>query len=124
MPKISKQTATHDDYGPVEAWHGDVAGHVIEFITFKEDTDATPLLKGLPDDQCCCPHWGYVLTGRVTFTIDGQDDTYEPGDAFYVPPGHLMRADRGTEYLHFSPAEEAAVVDAQIMKNLQLLGGA
>jgi hypothetical protein len=31
----------------------------VDFLTFREDFDATPLLKGLPDDQCQCPHWGY-----------------------------------------------------------------
>jgi len=124
MPKISKHTAQFDDYGPVESWHEEVGGHAVEFVTFKVDIDSTPMLKGLPGDRCTCPHWGYVLAGRVTFTIDGVEETYEPGDAFYVPPGHLQRADAGTEYLQFSPAEEMAVVEAQIMKNMQELSQA
>jgi len=123
MPKISKNTAQFDDYGPVESWHEEVGGHAVEFVTFKVDIDSTPMLKGLPGDQCICPHWGYVLSGRVTFTVDGREETYEPGDAFYVPPGHLQQADAGTEYLQFSPAEEMAVVEAQIMKNMELLAG-
>lgn len=124
MPKISKQTAKFSDYGPVEEWQQEVAGHSVEFVTFKEDIDSTPLLKGLPGDACTCPHWGYVLSGRVTFTIGEADETFEPGDAFYVPPGHLQRADGGTEYLQFSPAAELAVVEAQIMKNMQALSEA
>ena len=124
MPGMSKQSAQHDDHGPVESWHDEVAGQAIEFVLFKEDIDSAPLLRGLPGDQCTCPHWGYVLSGRVTFTIDGEDETYQTGDAFYVPPGHLQRADGGTEYLQFSPAAEVAVVEAQIMKNMQLLSGA
>ena len=123
MPKVSKQSAQHDDHGPVESWHAEVADQAIEFVLFKEDIDSTPLLRGLPGDECTCPHWGYVLSGRVTFTVDGEDETYEPGDAFFVPPGHLQRADGGTEYLQFSPAAEAAVVEAQIMRNMQLLAG-
>ena len=35
----------------------------------REDVDASPLLRGLPDDRCPCPHWGYVFTGRLTFTL-------------------------------------------------------
>ena len=124
MPKISKQTAQFDDYGPVESWHSDVDGYAVEFITFKVDTDSTPLLKGLPGDQCTCAHWGYVLSGRVTFTIDGREETFEPGEAFYIPPGHLQQADAGTEYLQFSPAADMAVVEAQIMKNFQALSQA
>src|SRR6184192_1554817 len=121
MPKISKEHAKHDDYGPVESWHEEVDGQAIEFVTFKQDIDSTPLLKGLPDDQCHCPHWGYVLKGRVTFTVDGQEEVLEPGDAFYVPPGHLQRAEAGTEYLQFSPAKENAEVEQQIMKNMQAM---
>ena len=85
MAKVSKQTAEHDDYGPVESWHEQVEGYEIEFDHFKQDIDSTPMLKGLPNDQCHCPHWGYVLKGKVTFTVDGREEVYEPGDAFYIP---------------------------------------
>jgi len=119
MAKVSKQSAKFDDYGPVESWHEVVDGQAIEFVTFKQDIDSTPMLKGLPDDQCHCPHWGYVLKGTVTFTIDGQEEVLRPGDAFYVPPGHLQRAEAGTEYLQFSPAKEMAEVEQQIMKNMR-----
>ena len=121
MPKVSKESAEHEDYGPVESWHEEVDAHAIEFVHFKQDIDSTPMLKGLPNDQCHCPHWGYVLKGRVTFTVDGQEEVFEPGDAFYVPPGHLQRAEAGTEYLQFSPAKEMAEVEQQIMKNMQAL---
>jgi quercetin dioxygenase-like cupin family protein len=119
MAKVSKQTAKHDDYGPVESWHEQVEGYEIEFDHFKQDIDSTPMLKGLPNDQCHSPHWGYVLKGKVTFTVDGREEVYEPGDAFYIPPGHLQRAEAGTEYLQFSPAKEMAEVSAQIMQNMQ-----
>src|SRR2546425_1075116 len=92
MPRISKQSSKHDDYGPVESWHEEVDGNAIEFEHFKQDIDSTPMLKGLPDDQCHCPHWGYVLKGKVTFTVDGKEEVMEPGDAFYMPPEHLYIA--------------------------------
>ena len=38
-----------------------------------------------------------------------------------MPPGHLQRADAGTEYLQFSPAKEMAEVEQQIMKNMQAM---
>jgi hypothetical protein len=37
----------------------------------------------------------------------------------YIPPGHLQRAEAGTEYLQFSPAKQMAEVEQQIMKNMQ-----
>ena len=47
-----------------------------------------PLLKGLPDDRCPCPHWGYVLKGTVTFTFADRSETFETGESFYISPGH------------------------------------
>ena len=41
-------------------------GYTVNFVEFREDIDGTPLLKGLPDDRCQCPHWGYVIKGRMT----------------------------------------------------------
>ena len=58
MPKVSKQDAKHDDYGPVESWHDEVDGHAIEFVTFKQDIDSTPLLKGLPERSVPLPSLG------------------------------------------------------------------
>ena len=43
-------------------------------------------------------HRGHLhLQGKVTFTTDGRDEVLKPGDAFYVPPGHLQRAEAGAE---------------------------
>src|ERR1700750_2857256 len=92
MPKVSKEVSGYQDYGPVEVWADTIDGRVIEFCHFKDEIDSTPMLKGLPGDQCICPHWGYVLKGQVTFTVDGVEEVYGPGDAFYIPPGHLQRA--------------------------------
>jgi mannose-6-phosphate isomerase-like protein (cupin superfamily) len=120
MPKVSKDTAaTHLNHGPVEEWSEDAAGYNIAFVRFAVDADAAPLLKGLPDDRCSCPHWGYVLAGRLVFTAGDREEVHEAGDAFYVPGGHLMRADAGTEYLQFSPADELRPVSEAIMRNLQ-----
>jgi hypothetical protein len=35
------------------------------FVSMPASTDATPLLKGLPDHRCPAPHWGYVIKGQV-----------------------------------------------------------
>jgi hypothetical protein len=117
MPKVSRDTAQVDDYGPVEDRHADVDGYTISFLTFRQDIDGTPLLKGLPDDRCQCPHWGYVFKGRVTFAFADHDEVFEAGDAFYVPNGHAPLLAEGTEYLQFSPAEELARTSEVIVKN-------
>src|SRR3954454_22666885 len=125
MPKVSKESASeHADHGPVEEWSEDVDGQTINFVRFNVDVDSTPMLKGLPGDRCPCPHWGYVFTGRVVFTFDDHEEVHEAGDAFYVPGGHLQRADAGTEYLQFSPAEELKPVSETIMRNMREMQGA
>src|SRR5262249_35938112 len=51
MPKVSRTSGSHvQDYGPLEERRGDVEGTAIQFLTTKQDLDATPLMKGLPDD--------------------------------------------------------------------------
>jgi mannose-6-phosphate isomerase-like protein (cupin superfamily) len=121
MPKVSKATAEMQEHGPVTEWHQDVDGYTVNVVRFNQDIDSTPLLKGLPGDKCPCPHWGYVLSGRVTFGFEDHEEVVEPGEAFYVPPGHLQRAEAGTEYLQFSPAEELRKVDEVMMRNMQAM---
>ena len=123
MPKISKDTATGGgDYGPVVDRHAELNGYRVGFTTFRQDIDATPLLKGLPDDRCQCPHWGYVITGKLTFRFDDREEVYEAGDAFYTPPGHIpVKHEPGSEVVMFSPADELHKTEAVMMKNLQSL---
>src|ERR1043166_2191086 len=103
MPKLSMDSGEGVDYGPVVDRLMDTDGYAIQFITFKVAMDGTPMLKGLPDDRCQCPHWGYVLRGRVTFRFADHDEVFEAGDAFSLPPGHIPVHDADSEYLQFSP---------------------
>lgn len=87
MPKVSKDSATQGgDFGPVEDRSDQLEGYTVNFTSFREDIDATPLLKGLPDDRCQCPHWGYVVNGKMTFRYANREEVFEAGDAFYAPP--------------------------------------
>ena len=65
MPKTSKATAANViDLGVLEERSEDLGGYLAGFTTFREDADATPVFKGLPDDRCQSHHWGYVFRGR------------------------------------------------------------
>ena len=120
VPKVSRESAQVDDHGVMEDRHDDIEGYTVSFLTFRQDIDATPLLKGLPDDQCQCPHWGYVVNGRVTIRYADREEVFETGDAFYTPPGHVpVKHEPGTEMLLFSPAEELREVAATMTKNMQ-----
>jgi hypothetical protein len=121
MPQASSESATQGgDHGPVVDRSEELDGFTVNFLTFREDMDQTPLLKGLPDDRCQCPHWGYVTKGRLTFRFADRDETFEAGDAFYLAPGHVGVANEpNTEYVQFSPSDELREVSAVIQKNME-----
>jgi mannose-6-phosphate isomerase-like protein (cupin superfamily) len=123
MPRVSRQSAANvEQHGPVvEDRHEDVGDTTIQFLTFNMDADGGPLLKGLPDDRCPCAHWGYVFKGRITFQFADHEETFEAGDAFYVPAGHSPVIEAGTEYLQFSPARELHEVSETMTRNAQAL---
>jgi hypothetical protein len=125
MPKVSKESAAQvDDHGVVEDRHEDIDGYTVNFVSFRQDVDGSPLLKGLPGDSCQCPHLGYVLKGKLTYRFADREEVFEAGDAFYLPPGHVPLAEAGSELLQFSPSEELKVVEAAMMKNMQAMRGA
>jgi hypothetical protein len=126
MPKASRDSATQGgDHGPVVDRNEELDGYTVNFLTFRQDMDQTPLLKGMPDDRCQCPHWGYVTKGSLTFRFDDHDEVFEAGDAFYLPPGHIgVSNEPDTEYVQFSPTPELREVSAVIMKNMQEMQGA
>jgi hypothetical protein len=124
MPKVSRESAQVDDHGVVEDRHGELDGYTINFVSFRQDIDGTPMLKGLPDDRCQCPHWGYVVKGKLTFRFADRDEVFTAGDAFYLPPGHIPLAEAGSEIVQFSPTEELKTTDAAMMKNMQAMQGA
>jgi hypothetical protein len=122
MPKVSKATATHvEDVGLMEGRYGEVGGYTVGFEHFREDADATPLFKGLPDDRCQSPHWGYVVSGRITFRYADHEEVYEAGDAYYAPPGHIPVIDSGSEIVEFSPTGPYQETMAVVAKNLAAL---
>ncbi|MFB4423341.1 hypothetical protein C5F59_019920 [Streptomyces sp. QL37] len=81
----------------------------VALIRLVKGADMGPALKGLPDDMCPCPHWGYLLKGRLRLrTGAGPEayEVYEEGQAFYWPPGHVPEALEDCEFVDFSPTEE------------------
>jgi hypothetical protein len=124
MPSVSKQSAEAKDHGPVLDHSDDIESYTVNFVTFRQDMDQTPLLKGLPGDSCHCPHWGYVLKGRLRFRVGDREEIFEAGDAFYLPPGHVgIGNEPDTEFLQFSPAKELGEVSEAIQRNMQAMQG-
>jgi hypothetical protein len=120
MSKVSKDSAAHlDEHGIAEDRHEDIDGYTVNFVSFRQDVDASPLLKGLPGDSCPCPDWGFVLKGRLTYRFADREEVFEAVDAFYLPPGHVPLAKAGNKLVQFSPADQLREVDAIMLKNVR-----
>jgi hypothetical protein len=78
----------------------------VAFVHLPAGADLGPALVGLPADLCPCPHWGYLLSGRMEMRTKDGADVYEAGQAFYWSPGHAPVALEDTEYVDFSPTNE------------------
>ena len=94
------------DYGSLAA----------EYFSLGAGADIAPLLKGLDDDACQAPHWGFIMSGEVVITYtDGRQETCSADDLFYWPPGHSVRVVSDAEVILFSPqVEHAEVLDHMI----------
>src|SRR4030065_400839 len=72
------------DFGDVRGFDRISGGQ----FTLSAGVDTTPLFVGLEGDRCQCPHWGFVLRGRMTTTdANGSPETGKANDLLYLPPG-------------------------------------
>jgi hypothetical protein len=79
--------------------------------TWPPGTDFAPLLKGLLEDQCHSPHWGYVLRGSIQVRYaNGDEELTRAGEVFYWPGGHTAWTQEGIAFLEFSPAADIGPV--------------
>ncbi|MFK5927545.1 MAG: hypothetical protein QM483_13015 [Desulfuromusa sp.] len=103
------------DFGDATGY-GKISG---EYFSLAEGTDLTELLKGLEGDLCQCPHWGYILEGKLTVSFtDGSEERVVESDLFYWPPGHTVKADQDTEMILFSPQHEHSLVIEHILEKV------
>lgn len=123
MPGVRKDSTPIIIENPMYVGRAAVMGEfTVVFESLRGGMDSTPAFKGLPDDRCSCPHWGLVTSGRLTLRYRDYEETFEAGDVYYAPPGHLPLAAPGTELITFSPTAELERVNAVIAQNQGLLG--
>lgn len=93
----------------------DLGDMTVAYHELPKGTDFTPLLKGLCNDSCHCPHWGYIFQGVFRFIYDdGTEELFEAGDVFYAPAGHTAIVDEDLKFLEFSPTTELN----EVLKNV------
>lgn len=94
-------------------------GMTVAFNELPAGTDFTPLLAGLPNNSCHCPHWGYVVEGALKLKYDdGTEETVSTGDVFYLPPGHTAIVEKDLKFIDFSPEKELNEVMGHIAKKM------
>ena len=91
----------------------------VAVVSVPAGTDFGPLLNGHPKDQCPCPHWGYVVKGRLKIQADDGEETLRTGDVFYLPAGHTAVAMEETEFLEVSPPDKHQAVIDMAHRNLE-----
>lgn len=90
-------------------------------LKLAKGSDLAPVLAGLPNDHCQCPHWGYVIEGEIEVSYeDGSTETVKAGDIYHWPPGHVLRFAEDTSYVEFSPADQMAEVLAHVKSKMGL----
>ena len=121
MPKVSRETASETialEGLDVRLEHLD-GGYSVCFESHTADADLADLFRGLHDDRCPLPRWGYVIRGKVGFRFSDREETFGAGDAYYVPPGHTPVHYAGAEIVEFSPTQILGETIPVVMKNLQ-----
>ena len=124
MPKVSRETASETialEGLDVRLEHLD-GGYSVCFESHTADADLADLFRGLADDRCPLPRWGYVIRGRVAFRLADREETYAAGDAYYVPPGHTPIHCAGAEIVEFSSTDVLAQTISVVMDNLHAAG--
>ena len=124
MPKVSRNTASEQmavDGLEVRLEHLD-GGYTVCFESHTADADLAGLFRGLPEDRCQFPRWGYVVRGKVGFRFADHDETYEAGDAYYVPAGHTPIHFAGAEIVEFSPTVPLGEAIGVAVGNLRASG--
>ncbi len=93
-----------------------MGGMALAYLELPAGTDLGPLLEGLPDDKCPCPHWGYILKGKLTVSYrDGGDEKLEAGQVFYLPPGHTATVQEDAAIIELSPEKEYGEVISHVL---------
>ncbi|WP_335966370.1 cupin domain-containing protein [Galbibacter sp. PAP.153] len=93
------------------------------FNELPKGTDFSPLLNGLDNNSCHCPHWGYVLSGSLLVKYDnGSEEILTEGDVYFLPNGHTAIVQEDIMLIEFSPSKEFSEVMTHVGKKMAELG--
>lgn len=61
---------------------------------------------------------GYVVTGTLRIRTADGEEVFEAGDAYVIQPGHVPGIAAGSEFVTFTPAEEAKAMAGVVQANM------
>lgn len=106
------------DQLPITAQEGGFVQHSIEagdlLLAFEHipKGDYAAMFADLPGGRCQSPHWGYLIRGKLRLTYADRVETFEAGQAYYIPPGHVPEVLEDADVVEFSePAAYHQTID-------------
>ena len=97
-----------------------LGGMYVGYMEVPAGADFTPMFKGLPQDMCVSPHWGYMLEGVLHIKYgDGKEDVVKAGEVFYWPAPHTGYAEKNAKFIDFSPEAEFETVMDRVAMNMK-----
>ncbi|MBR9997339.1 MAG: cupin domain-containing protein [Cyclobacteriaceae bacterium] len=124
--KINKENlpVTMEAPGTLMRTQAGFGGMTVAYTKLPAGTDFTPLLEGLKNDSCHCPHWGYIFEGSMKLKYDdGTEEIASAGEVFYWKPGHTAIVEKDVILMDFSPDKEMGEVMGHIMKKMEAMSG-
>ena len=115
---VKEMPVAHEALGEMirgQEWGGMTSA----YMEYPQGLDFCPLLEGLKNDHCQCPHWGYVIEGRIRVDYeDGSQETVNAGELYYWPDGHTVLIEEAVKMVEFSPHDQMSEVLAHVVGKL------
>jgi hypothetical protein len=120
--QVKKDALAVEQMGDYAGRSGELGEYTVAFekIPAGFPPGGADAFKGLPDDACQCPHWGFLYKGsfRVSWP-EGHTEVVRSGNAYYLPAGHRYEALEDCETIEFSPTEPLQRSLAVIGENVE-----
>jgi hypothetical protein len=118
MPSASPDDIDLQEIAPGYASRfADWGGITVAFEKAHAGQDASAMVRGLPDDRCQAPHWGYLFSGKIVVHYKDRSEMVEGGQAYYIEPGHAIEFLEDSEALEFTPTEALEQTFAAVRRN-------
>ena len=120
MPSASRDELPLQEIVPgYSSRFADWGGITVAFEHAQAGQDASAMVRGLPDDRCQAPHWGFLFSGAVTVDYGDRVERIVAGQAYHIAPGHRITFEADSEALEFTPTEELEKTFEAVRRNAQ-----